>query len=260
MVVVQLVPMMYVCYASRMAAANRPEAGWAYPLTRTQYERFLVTVAEELDYLGLEGDRIPDVEGDLSVRLRGDPDFALKLNLKNTAQQAATCPESTWGDLVRQVYGNATQISKLTTTPLAVETLRVRLYSPDHLDALPSMPQGGPVFRKVAGDIVETMVVDHPSVVALLLRQQLETLGLTEDEAWRIAEENTSRNPISVERVDIGRRSCGWPRPRRLTPVPLFSGWRKRSVILFLTAHWSVCRPGRWCWCTLFATGLATRR
>ena len=187
-----------------MATSDQPAPPWAYPLNAIQYQRFLATVAEELDYLKLDGDRIPNAAGELTVRVRDEANVVLKLNLTNTAQQAALCSESTWGNLVRQVYSNASQTSELIATSPTPETLRVRLYSADHMAGIPAMPSGHPVYRQVAGDIVETMVVDHPSVVTILMSKQLPQMGLGEDEAWQIAEANTSRILISTTRLDVG--------------------------------------------------------
>ena len=188
---------------------------WAYPLEPDQYDAFLASVAEELDFLRLSGGRLPNEEGMIEISPPGENDSGTQkyhAYLGNLAQTVAPIDPLEWSDVIRKHF--ASIINEVNQTDLRehmdISQLRVRLYPHDYLrDTEAELQKRAPdknvkgVHRDIGGGLVEAVVIDLPSTVVLAVREQLDQFHLTDEELLAAGRQNLLNRPVEVENFEI---------------------------------------------------------
>jgi hypothetical protein len=162
------------------------------PLALEQYRQFVETVRHVLDSLQIEGDRDPAPQGTLNVKNRqGEP---IQIGLQNLAQMAAADPTSEWERMAGEYLAHLVEPDPYPADKAsALQQLRLRLWPPDYLQQTED-----PVYREVAPGLVLVLVLDLPKSIAGVRRRDLDTWGMTAEEAWSAAEEHTAKEPVEV--------------------------------------------------------------
>jgi len=159
---------------------------------------FLATVAEELDYLGIRGDRVPDANGELRLTFPGQaPDCHVAASVDSLAHDVAGQPESEWAAIIRRHFAvGAAAVAGWTQPVPAAEAfagLRVRLHPSGYAG---NMPTDGLLKRPAAERVDRYLCLDRPTTITSVTRTDLERWQLSEDEAWARAVTNTRREPL----------------------------------------------------------------
>ena len=158
-----------------------------------EWRQFNEVVSRQLDAYGFEANF--DHPGE--VRLGN----GITLGLLNLAQQCHAVDESDWAFLVADHLARANCPEEVPEEIFdALLALRVLLVPDDYLP--PDIPT---VRRTFAESVIATLVVDLPSSVRSVSPSDFPRWGLSEDEAWSHAWENTRSHaePIDVAEVEI---------------------------------------------------------
>jgi hypothetical protein len=168
--------------------------GWAYPLAGEASRTLVAIVRETLRELGateVGEERNGTIE---VVPPDGSP---ISVGLTNLAQIVASEPEARWKAIARgQFAALLDPDGRPESAAEAVPALRLRLLPAGYSAMLPKVRA-----RPVAPGLDVGLFVDLPRTVVSVNTDNLARWGLAEDRAWSLAEANTRRERVDVDRV-----------------------------------------------------------
>ncbi|CAA9531329.1 MAG: hypothetical protein AVDCRST_MAG85-3703 [uncultured Solirubrobacteraceae bacterium] len=179
-----------------------PIPEWASFFDREEYRAFLGVVDLTLEALGHErtwGDGVVEIEVD------GEP---VQLGLSNLAQTLRGAPHEEWNGLAAAHFGAVT--NQPDAGDMGVEEaraiLKLRLWARDQLPENLEL-----VAKPFADDLLVVLALDFPQSVTNAKPDHLAAWGLSEEQAFAIAERNTRAEPgLETEPAELGDGAVAW--------------------------------------------------
>ncbi len=199
-----ILPLLIVCQLLPAAEPRRTHtmpARWAALITHKQYERLVSLVEADIRTRKLT----PVFTPDSALKIKEEPFAGSTFGLDNLVQKCRLAKEDKWPLIVREHFDNLIQSAeedarlgeRLKKVENALPLLAVRLYGES---VVPPEAKKDLVWRSDIEGTLTVLVLDLPTSLRSVTKDQPKAWGVKEDELFERATKNTVQN-VPVELV-----------------------------------------------------------